>query len=102
MKRGNFYPILIVKIIEWREFIDYFGRSIEVDPSRVSKKNVIFFHIGYTPITSSGQLHISSHQLDKELNSEPPKLGLRQQKSLAAEIAPQVYYTLRDLCLFFL
>ena len=25
LKRGNFEPILTVKIIEWSKFIDYFG-----------------------------------------------------------------------------
>ena len=38
-KRGNSEPILIVKRTEWRKLIDYFGLSIEVEPSRVGKKN---------------------------------------------------------------
>ena len=49
MKRGNTDTILTVKIIEWRKFFDYFGLSIEADPSRVGKKNVYFVHIGYIP-----------------------------------------------------
>ena len=43
LKRENCEPILIVKRTEWRKFIDYFGLSIEADPSKVGKKNVIFF-----------------------------------------------------------
>ena len=41
-KRENPEPILIMKRIEWRKFIDYFGLSIETDPTRVDKKNVTF------------------------------------------------------------
>ena len=40
LKRENYEPILIVKRTEWRKFIDYFGQSIEADPSKVVKKNV--------------------------------------------------------------
>ena len=29
LNRGNSEPILTVKIIEWRKFIDYFGLSID-------------------------------------------------------------------------
>ena len=68
LKRGNYEPILAVETIEWRKFIDYFGLSIEVDPSRVGKKNICFFHIGYIPIPSSVKLHIARHNLDKDFN----------------------------------
>ena len=39
-------PILTAKIIEWRKFIDYFGLSIEVDPSSVGKRTWIFSIFG--------------------------------------------------------
>ena len=42
LKRENIEPILTVKIIQWTKFIDYFGLSIEDDPSRLGKKNVYF------------------------------------------------------------
>ena len=48
MKRENTDPILTVKIIEWRKFIDSFVLSIEADPSRVVKNNVIFLYWIYT------------------------------------------------------
>ena len=65
LKRGNYEPILTVKITEWRRFIDYFGRSIEANPSRVGKKNIYILHIGYIPRPSSIKLHISRRHLDK-------------------------------------
>ena len=49
LKRENSDPILTVKSIEWRKFIDYFGLSIKADPSRVGKKKIHLFHIGYIP-----------------------------------------------------
>ena len=42
MKRENTEPILGVKIIEWKKFIDDFGLSIEANPSRVVKNNPCF------------------------------------------------------------
>ena len=42
-KRENSEPILTFKRTERRKFIDYFGPSIEADPSRVGKKNIYFF-----------------------------------------------------------
>ena len=45
-KRGNSEPILTVKITGWSNFIDYFGQSIESDPSRVGKKNIHFSILG--------------------------------------------------------
>ena len=53
LKRENPDPILTVKRIEWRKFNDYFGLSIEADPSRVGKKNLYIFHIYHIPIPSS-------------------------------------------------
>ena len=41
------------------KFIDYFGLSIEAEPSRVVKKNVYFVLIGYIPRPLSVKLHIS-------------------------------------------
>ena len=38
LKRENYEPILIVQRTKWRKFIDYLGRSIEVDPSKILKK----------------------------------------------------------------
>ena len=58
LKRENYDPILTVKIIEWRKFIDHFGLNFEANPSRVGKKNVDFVHIGYIPSPSSVKLHI--------------------------------------------
>ena len=58
LKRGNYEPILTVKRSEWSKSIDYFGLSIDADPSRVGKKNVYFFHIGYIPRSSFIKLHI--------------------------------------------
>ena len=58
LKRENSDPILTVKIIEWRKFIDCFGLSIEADSSRVGKKSVYFVHIGYIPSPSSTNIHI--------------------------------------------
>ena len=40
LKMENPELILIVNRIEWRKFIDYSGLIIEVDPSRVWKKNI--------------------------------------------------------------
>ena len=68
LKRENSEPILIVKRTEWRKFIDYFGQSIEADPSRVGKKKIYIFHIGYIPKPSSVKLHISRHHLKKYFN----------------------------------
>ena len=42
LKRENCEPILIVNRTEWRKFIDYFGLSIEADPSRVGKNHTFF------------------------------------------------------------
>ena len=67
-KRENPEPILTVKRIEWRKFIDYFGLSIDADPSRVGKKNVYFVHIGYIPSPSSVKLHTERHHLDNDFN----------------------------------
>ena len=43
LKSKNTDPILTVTIIEWIKFNDYIGLSIEADPLRVVKKNLIFF-----------------------------------------------------------
>ena len=53
LKEENDDPISVVKRTEWRKFIDYFGLSIEADPSRVIKKNVYFVHIESIPSPSS-------------------------------------------------
>ena len=39
-KRENPEPILTVNRIEWEKFIDYFGLSIQANPSRVGKNNI--------------------------------------------------------------
>ena len=52
-KRGNYDTILAVKMTEWRKSVDYFGLSIEADPSKVGKKNVHFVCIRSIPSTSS-------------------------------------------------
>ena len=102
LKRGIPETILTVKIIDWRKFIDYFGRSIEADPSRVGKNNAHFVRIGYTPRPSCVNLPISRHQLEKGLNLELPKLRLYQlTKNLAAEIAPHISSAFRDLGVIF-
>ena len=45
-KRENPEPILTIKIIKWKKFIEYFSIIIEADPSRVGKKNVYFSILG--------------------------------------------------------
>ena len=45
-KRENSNPILIVKRTEWSKSIDYFGLSIEADPSKVKKITYIFSMLG--------------------------------------------------------
>ena len=67
MKRGNPEPILIVKRTEWRKFIDYFGLSIEVDPSKMVKNNTHLVRIGSIPDTSYGNPHIERQHMDKDL-----------------------------------
>ena len=52
-KKENPEPILAVKIIGWRKFINYFGLSIEVNQSRAGKKKIYFVHIGYITSPSS-------------------------------------------------
>ena len=42
MKRENDELILTVKIIGLSKFIDYYGLSIEVEPSSMGQKNVYF------------------------------------------------------------
>ena len=49
LKRETFELILTVKRTEWRKFIDYFGLSVEANPSSVIKKNKYFFPIRYIP-----------------------------------------------------
>ena len=58
LKGGNCETILIVKITEWRKFIDYFSLSIKADPSKVDKNNINIVRIRYISITSSGNTHI--------------------------------------------
>ena len=91
-----------MKRTEWSKFIDYFGLSVEADPSKVGKNNVQFLCIGYIPSTSSGNTHISRHHLDKQFNLEPKKLQLCQPtKKLAAKIAPHISSALRYLGVIF-
>ena len=65
LKKENMDIILIVKIIEWRKLIDYFGLSIEANPSRVVKNNVYIYHIWYIPRPSYRNTHIARHHMDK-------------------------------------
>ena len=91
-----------MKRTEWRKFVDYFGLSIEADPSKVGKKNVHFFRIGYIPRPSYGNPPIERQSMDKQFDLEPTKLWLYQlTKKLAADIAPHISSALRDLGLFF-
>ena len=102
LKRENYEPILIVKITEWRKFIEYFGLSIEAAPSKVGKNNVRFVRIGSIPIPSSVNLHISGQHLDKWFNLKPPKLRLYHlTKNIAAKIAPHISSALRYLGVIF-
>ena len=80
MKRGNSGPILTAKRTERRKFIDYFGQSIDANPSKVGKNSVHFVHIGYIPRTSYVNPQKASHQVDKQLNFKPPKIRLYQLK----------------------
>ena len=73
-------------------------RNTDSKKSRVGIKDPYFFFIGSTPSPSSRQLHISSNQLNKELNLDPPKLRLYQlAKRISAEIAADISSALRDL-----
>ena len=68
----------------------------------MGKKNLCFFRICFTPIISSGKIHISRHHLDKYFNLELPKLRMYQvTKTLAADIAPHISYALRYLIVVF-
>ena len=98
MKRGYSELILTVKRTECREFIGFFGRSIEADPSRVVKKNIYLVHIGYIPTPQSKKLHISRHHLEKQFNLQLQNLFLYQlTKNISVEIAPHISSALRDL-----
>ena len=59
LKKEKYDPVLALKRTEWSKFMDYFGQSIEADPSRVGKKNIYIFHIGCIPRPSSAKLRIS-------------------------------------------
>ena len=76
LKKENSDIILIVKITEWRKFIDYFGLSIEANLSKVSKKNTNVFCSGFIPRNSSGNPPKARHQLEQQFNLEPPQLHL--------------------------
>ena len=87
-----------MKRTEWRKFVDYFGRSIDADPSRVVRITYIFVYIGSIPITSSRNPHITEHQMYKLFDLEPPKLRLHQStKKVAAKIAYHISSALRYL-----
>ena len=97
MKRENREPILTVKLNEWRKFVDYFGLSIEADPSRVSKRKYIFPCWIYTK-TFICKLHISRHYLDKYFTLQPQHSCLYQPtKTIAARIDPHISSALIDL-----
>ena len=89
LKRVNTESILTVKIIEWRKFIGFYGRSVEADPSRVEKKNIYFACIGY--ITSP--LYVNTHIARQQ------KIYVRtnQQTKFAFKIVPHIYSALRYL-----
>ena len=87
---------------EWRKSIDYFGLSIDADPSKVGKNNIHFVRIGFIPSNSSQNPHIPRKHMDKQFNLEPPKLRLYQlTKHLAANILPHISSALRDLGVIF-
>ena len=91
-----------MKRTEWIKFIYYFGLSIEAEPSMVVKSNVHFVHIGSIPRPSSEHPNISRRYLYKELNLEPLNLRMYElTKNISAEIAPNIYSTLRDLGMIF-
>ena len=48
LKGEHYDPIITVKRTEWRKFIDYFGLSIDTDPSRLGKKIMDFPYWVYT------------------------------------------------------
>ena len=87
----NYDPVLNVKRIDRRKFIDYFGLSIEDNSSRVGKKNLYVFHISYIPGPSLENPHIKRIQMKKELNLEPSKICLYQPTEIVStEIAPHI------------
>ena len=82
----------------FQQLLDYFGPSIEADPSKVGKNNVHFIRIGSIPRHSSGNHHIARQKLYKQLNLEPPKLRLYQlTKHISDKIAPHIFSALRNL-----
>ena len=98
LKRENSELILIMKIIEQRKLIEYFGLSIESKIYKVVKSNGDFYRIGSIPITSSGNPHISRKHLDRQFNLEAPMLRLYQlTESIADKVAPNISSALRDL-----
>ena len=99
LKRENSEPILTVKIVEWRKFIDYSGLSIEADPSRVGKMNICFVRIGSIPSTSSGNPHIVAGQRVEFGTTKDT--SVQTNKNLAAEIVPHISSALIDLGVIF-
>ena len=99
MKKVNTDPILIVKIIEWWKFIDYFGLSIEAGPSKVVKKKVYIFSI-YSVHTNP---FICKAPYSKSLAEQivyfftMESMSVPTNKNISAEIAPNIYSALRDL-----
>ena len=88
--------------MQWINFIDYFGLSIEADPSKVVKKNVHFVCIKYILRPSSVNPYLARKQLGEEFNSEPRNLCIYQPtKNISANIVPHISSTLRDLCVIF-
>ena len=91
-----------MKRTEWIKYIDYFGRSIDTDLSKVRILNVQFSLIGHIASTSYVNRHIARQHLDKQFNLEPPKLLMYQlTKIISVEIAPHISSALRDIGVIF-
>ena len=63
LKMENPEPILTAKRVEQRKFIDYFGLSIEAEPSRAKKKNVCFSVLGPYQSLNMEHPHIERYQM---------------------------------------
>ena len=98
LKRVTYEPILIVNRTKWRNLIDYFGQSIEADPSKVGKKKIYIFPYWIYTKTFICKLHISRQHLVKYFKSNHEYICLYQlTKNLADDIAPHISSALRDL-----
>ena len=97
LKRENTEPILIIKIIEWRKFIDYLGLSIEANPSRVGKRT---YRLSLLGLHQALNMDISIYQGTswKKFEFGTTKATfVTTNKNIAPDIAPHISSVLIDL-----